>query len=217
MQIIGIPTEQTTAATDLILALLSLATAFFLSRRGGGLRNFRVRIWTVVFCSLAVVGFGGAVAHGLVMSETLNGILWHLINLSLAAMITLFLTAFIHDLFSEAAARKWMLRLAILALLFLLVTLLFPDSFLVFVLFESAAMLVALVGYSTACLKRSLPGSGLIATAILLTLAAGAVQATGNIRLQCIWLFDHNGAFHLIQMLALPFFAAGIFRGLESN
>jgi hypothetical protein len=71
-------------------------------------------------------------------------------------------------------------------------------------------MLFALIGYSSLTLKSKLNGAKFILVGILLSILAGAVQAGESIEFHLIWAFDHNGTFHLIQMVALVFLLIGI-------
>ena len=61
------------------------------------------------------------------------------------------------------------------------------------------------------------PGASAMAAALALSLAAGAVQASelGPVRL--LWEFDHNGLFHLLQLLGLILLVTGLRRLLASN
>ncbi len=45
---------------------------------------------------------------------------------------------------------------------------------------------------------------------ILLSLLAAAVQTRGTVAFTLIWPFDHNGVFHLIQLLGLVALLWGI-------
>jgi hypothetical protein len=55
-----------------------------------------------------------------------------------------------------------------------------------------------------------------VAAALAVSLAAGAVQATdlGSVRL--LWEFDHNGLFHLVQLVGLVLLVAGLRRLLPA-
>jgi len=51
-----------------------------------------------------------------------------------------------------------------------------------------------------------------MAAALAVSLTAGAIQASelGSVRL--FWEFDHNGLFHLVQLLGLVLLVAGLRR-----
>jgi len=213
MGIITIPTEQTTAFTDIILALLAMLTAVYISRKGMEKNQFRTRIWAGAFLFLALSAGVGAIAHGFEMSDGLNRSVWHVINLGLGMTVALFLVATALDLTNEKLAKRFLTGMIILAFIFFLVTVFVPGSFLVFIIYESIAMLVALGTYMGLAVKKKLPGAAMIAIAIFLTMVAAGIQASEAVNVTVIWEFDHNGIFHIVQMMALPLFAIGISKG----
>jgi hypothetical protein len=95
-------------------------------------------------------------------------------------------------------------------LIFFLVTVFIPGSFLVFIVYEGIAMIVSLGSYGGLHFRKKLPGSGWIAAGILITMAAAGIQASEAVSFTLIWEFDHNGLFHIVQMIALPFLAFGV-------
>ncbi|NQV01941.1 MAG: hypothetical protein HQ542_04810, partial [Bacteroidia bacterium] len=93
---------------------------------------------------------------------------------------------------------------------FFLITLLFPGTFLVFILYEAVAMLFSLVVYIILGFRNQIRGAWLMALGILITIIAAAIQATESISLTCIWDFDHNGLFHLVQIVGLVVLFTGL-------
>ena len=83
MRFVDISTEQTTAVTDVLLALVALASVLYLSHIGADSDAFKVRIWSWAFGLLAFASALGAIAHGFQMSEQLNSLLWKPLNLAL--------------------------------------------------------------------------------------------------------------------------------------
>jgi hypothetical protein len=220
MGFIDIPTEQTTAFTDLILSILSVSLAFYLSRSGGKAGTlFRNRIWTMILLFLGLSAGLGAVAHGFEMSDSLNRWVWQPLNLGLGMTIAFFVIAVINDLSGKQRAKKMIPIMVTISLLFFLVTVFIPGSFLVFIIYEALAMLGALIAYFLLTIRKKLPGSGLITMGILLTIIAAGVQASEAVNFTLIWEFDHNGSFHMIQMIALPFLVLGVTRlgGTDEN
>jgi len=61
--------------------------------------------------------------------------------------------------------------------------------------------------------RRRFPGAGVIAAGIVLQLAAAAAQASGPFEFTMIWVFDLNGLFHLIGMVATFIIILGVARG----
>jgi hypothetical protein len=50
---------------------------------------------------------------------------------------------------------------------------------------------------------------------IALNIAAAAIQASGTVRLNVGVPLDHNGVFHLVQMVAIVLLVAGVGKSLE--
>ncbi|MGA1872890.1 MAG: DUF6962 family protein [Thermoplasmatota archaeon] len=212
MGFIDIPAEQTTAFTDLLLSAFAVLTAAYIARRGGGMNTFRKVIWFWAFEFLAVAAIVGAIAHGFEMPGSLNDGIWNIINFSLGMTIALFLIGTVRDLKGDRFSLMFLYVMIGISLGFFIVTVLVPGIFLIFIIYESIAMLFAFGAYCYLYLKRRFPGSGFIAVAILITMIAAAIQATESIGMTVIWEFDHNGIFHIVQMLALPLFAVGLSR-----
>jgi hypothetical protein len=207
MQFNPIPTELTTAATDLLLMLVSLAC---LAAVRGAADRERARLWIWTFGLLGLAGGIGAIAHGLAMAPATNDLLWKPLNLALGLTIALFVAAALYDSWGSRVTRRALPALLVVALAFFAVTQLIPGTFLVFVVYEAIAMIAALVLYTRLALTRRLPGAWLIVLGIALTIVAAVVQATQVVQFTLVWPFDHNGAFHLIQIAALPLLAAGL-------
>jgi len=209
MELIDIPTEQTTAATDFALAVLAAGCAVYLYRLGQH-NSFRRNVWSWVFGLLALAAALGAVAHGFKISTKVSNLLWQPLNVSLGLAVALFAVGAVYDMLGSRIAQRVLLIMITVGAVFYAVTLVFPNKFLVFVIFEMSVMLFALGVYCTLAIRGRLEGAGLIAAGILITIAAAAVQATGTLHFTFICQFDHNGIFHLIQMPAVIVLAAGL-------
>ena len=83
-----IVTEQTTALTDLVLAVVALVCAALLhmARRHD---VWKVRLWTWVFILLAVAALLGTVAHGLDLTEQTRANVWRPLYLLLGLVVAL--------------------------------------------------------------------------------------------------------------------------------
>jgi hypothetical protein len=57
---------------------------------------------------------------------------------------------------------------------------------------------------------RGRPGAGLVAAALVVSLAAGVVQASDSLSLRLVWEFDHNGLYHLVQLGGLALLVSGL-------
>jgi hypothetical protein len=68
-----------------------------------------------------------------------------------------------------------------------------------------------LLGYHWLSLIRQRPGAGLMTAGILVTLAAAVIQATRLVpQISVVWTFDHNGLFHIVQMLGVVLIVSGL-------
>ncbi len=211
MTLIDIPTEQTTAATDLLLSLLAVISLAYLRRRGP--TGFRALLWRSVLALLAAATFLGAIAHGLVLGEATYTAVWNSTYLALALLVAAFLLAAIRDAFGDSHARRASPFLLVIALGFFVYFLVDPENFRPFILYEVGAMLLSLAGFLWLSWKKSLPGASWIAASIAVNILAAGVQAGGSVSFTLIWPFDHNGVFHLIQMPGIVLLVRGLRSG----
>lgn len=113
-------------------------------------------------------------------------------------------------------AKRALPFMVVVGFLFFGFTLLWPDNFRVFIIYEAIAMLFALVGYIWLAVKGRLKGALWMASGVLVTIIAAAVQATKVVAFSLIWDFDHNGAFHIIQIMGMLLLFIGISKSLRS-
>ena len=98
---------------------------------------------------------------------------------------------------------------------FLGLTALLGGKFIVFIVYAATIMLSALAIYTFLAATHRLKGAAVVALAILLNLAAAAVQAS-NVSLHFLVPFDHNGLFHLVQIVSTAILGWGLHLGMES-
>ena len=208
IELIDIPTEQTTAATDLILAVLALSFIFYLRQ----VRDYEARrkeIWSWVFELIALVGVLGTVIHGFKIPEGTRYVFWQAVYLALGLVVSLFVVGVIYDLKGYVAS--WMIIVVLtVGICFFVVTLLVPDSFLIFIVYEALALLFAISAYTWLAIKRKLVGSWLIAIGLSISIIAAIIQTTETVQITFIWKFDHNGLFHIVQLVGLLFIMVGL-------
>jgi hypothetical protein len=208
------PTELTTALSDAALAgvcLVLLARLLRLPVR----EPFKVRIWTWVFGFLALASVLGAVTHGLQWTAFWKSVLWAPLYFSLGLVVALFLTAAVSDWKGVAAGRALLPWALGVALVFFIITRL-TDRFIVFVAYEGVVMLASLAIYVTLWLGHRHTWASIVAAGIVLNMSAAAVQAS-PFRLVVIVPFDHNGLFHLVEIVAVVVTARGLRRGLAGG
>lgn len=216
MQFIDMPTEQTTAATDALLFVVAALLAAVATAAGSRSDRTKGRIWGATLGLLAVASLLGAIAHGFKMSERTNDILWMPLNLALGLTVALFVVGAVYDSRGHSLPRLLAPVMLVVGVLFFVVTVVIPGSFLVFVIYEAAAMLFALILYVRLATRR-MPGAVLMAAGVLVSIVAAAVQASGALSFTLVWQFDHNGAFHLIQVVGLALLIGGVTSELKSR
>jgi hypothetical protein len=216
IELIDIPTERTTAATDLVMAFLAGGCALQI-RRLRDAAPWKVNLWICVFALVATASLFGAVAHGFRMSDTLNRFLWQPLYLTLGLAVGLFMVGAVYDGRGPRSAGRTLPFLLVAGVLFFTITRIFPGSFLVFLIYEALALMYALAVYGSLALGRRLPGAEWMAAGVLLMIIAAVVQATKGLTFHLIWPFDHNGVFHLVQMAGLVALTRGLSKGLKPD
>ncbi len=210
IHIIDIPTEQTTAATDILMAVLAFIVTLKVYRTGKSIDSRKTMIWVWAFGLLTFASATGAVAHGFQMSKLLNFILWQPLNLALGVAIGLFVAGVVYDYRNFSLPKALIPVLLVCAIAFFTITVIIPDSFIVFIIYEAIAMLFSLIAYTILASRNRLKGAWLMAAGIMVTIIAAAIQAVETIKVTFIWEFDHNGIFHIVQMVGLLFLLKGL-------
>ena len=198
--------EQMTALTDLLLGLFAGYAVIKLIP----LAEFKSQIWMWAFALLAFASFLGAAAHGIAMQQKTNDLIWKPLNLALGLALGLFVVGAAFDLYGESTARKILPFMLALGAVFFSVTIIFPGTFLTFIIYEGIAMIFALGAYVFLFYANALPNAGWMAAGVFVTMIAAVVQAVGQTGKSVLWYFDNNGLFHLIQMLGLIFLFVGL-------
>jgi len=201
-------TELTTGLTDALLALECILIVVLLWRPDT-VDQWRRGLWCSVFGLTAFASLLGAIAHGLDMPEPTRAMIWKPLYLSLGIVVTLFVVGAIHDWLGGVWSRRFLPWGIAAGIAFFGLTELMGGDFLVFVLFEAVGMLLALAIYLYLLFLRRFPGAGVIALAILLSLMAAGVQAS-DLSANIVVPFDHNGLFHLVQIVSVAVLAYGL-------
>jgi hypothetical protein len=212
-----IPAEQTTAITDIILAIVSGSGVYWIFQAGIKIDRIKTAIWTCAFALLTLAAVLGSIAHGLQMSEEINRLVWHPLNLFLGLSVALFVVGVIYDIRDFQIPKRYVVMIIFSGLVFFGITFIYPGLFFVFILYEAIAMFFALSSYTYLLVKRKFPGSGLMFLGILISILAAVVQAVHSLSIHIIWVFDHNGLFHLIQIAGLIFLYFGLVKELKSR
>ena len=217
MEFIDIPTEQTTAATDALLALVALGSLLVVLRAARNVDRQKASIWAWAFGLLCLASALGAVAHGFKMSQQTNDLLWQPLNLALGLTIAMFVVGVVHDAWGEAASRRVLVPMIVVGMAFFGITRLIPGSFLVFVLYEAVAMLFALIVYTALAAQKCPVCAWWMAAGILVTIVAAGIQASGAVYVTVVWEFDFNGIFHIVQMVGVALLVVGLRRASQMH
>ncbi|MEM7032272.1 MAG: hypothetical protein AAF629_22165, partial [Chloroflexota bacterium] len=204
LQVIDSPVERTTAATDLILAVIAAGLAVYVWTIGQA-HPWKAGLWAYGFGLLMVAGLLGAITHGFIIPDRLKGWLWNVLFLSLGWVVAVAVVGAVYDVWQIHTARRVLPFMVLVGLLFFGVTKLIKGTFLPYVLYQGIGMLFALGCYIWLIVAGGLCGVGWMIAGILLTILASVVQASKSISLRLIWEFDHNGVYHLIQIVGLLF------------
>jgi hypothetical protein len=201
------PTELTTAATDVLLALVCIACARYVGSRGNGAP--RLLPWKLAYWLFAAAALLGAIAHALHVPDAMYRVIWGPIYFCLGLAIACFLIGVIHDV-APARLRTLQPIVVGMGLLCFGVAWVFPTAFVIFLAWQGIGLLVAIVVYLTYWVSRTLPGAGWISVGLIISMAAAVIQGTAAVTFTLIWPFDHNGVFHLVQLPGLAAIAYGL-------
>jgi hypothetical protein len=202
MRFVDIPTERTTAATDLLLAAAALGGIAYLRSRPDSVPADTL-VWSWAFALLAVSATLGAAYHGLVLDGTRRGALWQALTFCLALAIALVACGIARDLLGADAAGRALPALLAVGVAVYALSRAFPGLFIVFLFYQAVVLLAALAAYGTLAAAGQGSGPAWIAAGVGISLAAAAVQARRRCRIRLVWEFDHNGVFHLLQTAGL--------------
>ena len=205
--LVPLATERTTAATDLLLALV--VAGGMLRLRGAAPPGWRRGIWLLALAAFGSSALIGAAVHGLALGGRVANALWQALYLLLGVAVALFIVGALADWRGETVARRRLPGLLIVAGLFYLATRLTGGDFRIFLVFEATALVFALAVYGTLG-ARGRAGAGTVAAAMALSLAAGAIQAMTSLSVRLGWEFDHNGLYHLVQIVGVVVLIRGL-------
>ncbi|MCU7812450.1 MAG: hypothetical protein KZQ77_14665 [Candidatus Thiodiazotropha sp. (ex Notomyrtea botanica)] len=112
--------------------------------------------------------------------------------------------------------KKVLPAVVVVALVFYLLVKLMGDDFTPFIIYEGIAMLMAFVVYGYLAIIRKRKGAMLMVLGITLTILAAGFQAFQLGAFDFIWQFDHNGTYHLIQLVGLCFVVLSLDASFEA-
>jgi len=213
MILIKSPTELTTSATDLFLAI---ECAFIMIGlwRAPAVDRWRTSLWCWVFGLLAFSSFMGVVAHGLAMQASRREALFIPLFLCLGVVVALLVIGALLDWRGRDMAKRLLwLSVAVTIIFFVLVQLVY-GALIIFIIIEALAIIGALAIYSFLAVTHRLKGAEFISLAILLSLVAAGMLAS-QVSMKVLFPFDQNGVFHLIEIVALATLGWGLRIGMK--
>jgi hypothetical protein len=169
-----------------------------------------------LFALTALASLLGAAAHGLALSDRTRALVWQPLYLSLGLTIALFVVGGVSDWRGESAARALLPWALVVGVGFYALTNVISGAFIIFVAYEAAAMFIVLAMYAVLWWSRGAPGSPLIVAGVAISIAAAALQAT-TLSARVVVTFDHNGLFHLLQIVGTVALAAGVRLALQAR
>jgi hypothetical protein len=211
MKLISSPAEKTTAATDIVLAIVAFGGIVFLRHLqldSAGL--WKINIWSAAIGFIGLAATLGAVAHGVVLSRKTHRCVWLALNMALSLAISLFVVGVVYDLWGAKISFVTLPIFLTVGLGFYLMTLIYPGIFFLFIIYEVVALVFALGAYIIIATYKIMPGAWLMATGVFCSIIAAVIQTKKSVTLTFIWRFDHNGVYHLVQALGLMFFLIGL-------
>jgi hypothetical protein len=196
-----------------VLAVATAAGIAYLIRRtpASPLRGW----WLVALTGWGVSAVLGMVTHGFDLDPKVSTLLWQPLYIGLGLAQAMVVVASVDAWRGTGAAQRTLPVMLAAAGVYYWATWYWAGDFLVFVIFSAATTIAALVVHASLA-RGGLRGAGLVALGLGASLASGLLQAT-ELTLSLIWNFDHNGLFHLGQMLGLALLIAGLGRLLSLN
>ncbi len=185
-----------TLATDYLLGALSAVFAWRLLAVTTTVQA--VRLWGAALGAVGLASFAGGTYHGFqyLLSRPVAAALWKATTLSMGVASFLLLAATINSAFS-GRVRRWLIAAAGLKLAMYVAWMLGHDEFR-FVIYEYGSTLAVLLLVVASGRTHGIDGHrALIASGVLVSIAAAAVQQSG-IRLHRH--FNHNDLMHVVQM-----------------
>ncbi len=211
MKFIKDPTEKTTAITDIILAFIAFGGIGYLRwppMNSGEV--WKINIWSAAIGLIGLAAALGAMAHGIVLSRIFHQRIWWALNMALSLAVSLFVVGVVYDLWGFEVSLTTLPLMLIAGLGFYLTTLIYPGIFFLFIVYEAGALAFALGAYIFLTIYKDLPGASWMAIGILVSIIAAGIQANKSTVLTFIWRFDHNGIYHLVQVVGLMLLLIGL-------
>lgn len=204
--------ERTTAATNVILSMAAAGSAIYLQWQLQG-PAWRLGLWSWSFGLVALSAAFAGVYHGFSLTEVKRKALWQILTGSLSMAISLFLVGVFYDVCGADAAERGLPIILAAGLLIFGVSRMFPGLFTVFVVYQLLALAIAFSAYAWMAASGAMQGAGWMAAGVLVSMIAAGIQTARDWHASVVWEFDHNGVFHLVQVIGLILICVGLSKG----
>ena len=211
MKFIKNSAEKASAVTDIMLALVAFGGIVFLRNlQLNSVGLFKISIWSAAIGLIGLAATLGAIAHGVVLSRRFHRRVWLALNMALRLAVSIFVVGVVYDLWGFEISLATLPILLTAGLGFYLITLIYPGIFFLFLIYEFVALSFALGAYIIIAIQKVMPGAWLMATGVFCSIVAAGIQTKKSIVLTFIWRLDHNGIYHLVQVIGLMFLLIGL-------
>ncbi len=177
--------ELTTALTNVVIFIVSIYAYF----------KVKDKLWNMFYFLMSIDSFLGAIAHGIVMSQTVNSIIWVILTIIFTITINMFLCIF--------GNMKLMINFIISGILSIILLLLFYLGKDYLLVFSYYCLIIVIISIYFIIKKMKDK---------LWYLLGFASQIVGGTLLLCrvsMGLINYNGIYHLFTALTIIFFYIG--------
>lgn len=190
--------EPASSLTDFALGLLALIAAGKLGQKEAADPHWR---WFFVWIGIA--GLWGGFHHGFIVGhEALAAVSWSAISLLVAVAISFLLAASVNSVLGKGHGHPLLVVRALSLAVFFLLVVTGNATVLTLILTEGLAMALV-IGLWVHAWHKAQPGVGLVLAAIMISVIAAALKASGLQFTLGGWEFDPNSLYHMAQMPGL--------------
>ena len=204
--------EPASSLTDFALGILAIIAAINLISK-----NTADHHWRWFFVWIGIAGLWGGFHHGFIIGhEAVAGLSWSAISLLVAVAISYLLAASVHSVLGSGRGRPILVIRAISLAVFFILVLTGNSSVVTLMLTEGLAMAIV-VGLWLYAWRKDQPAVGLVLCAIIVSIIAAGLKASGVHFTLGGLVFDPNSLYHLAQMPGLLMLLVAIQRRADAT
>ena len=190
--------EPASSLTDFTLGILAFIAAARLIARGATDSHWR---WFFVW--IGVAGLWGGFHHGFIVGhESVAEVSWSAISLLVAVAISYLLAASVNSVLGKGQGNPLLVVRAISLTVFFVLVVSGNATVITLILTEGLAMALV-IGLWVYAWQKEQPGVGLVLAAIMVSVLAAALKASGLQFTLGGWEFDPNSLYHVAQIPGL--------------